>query len=179
MEGGRRLDLFEKDFDMWGEAGCLGDGGSEFRLGLLPVGVGLGSNVSLRGETVGSSNSNAKVPGEVGAGMTGEVVIMVGGLAFLASVGESPPLDEFGAHVDVVASDGSMGEAASCGLCLSAGEVVYGRTGETPSIEGDRLPPISGVSPSDPDPCRLFFVPKLFFSQFVALPIRFPPSSTS
>jgi len=116
--GGRRLDRFENDFDMWGDCGCLGEGGCDLRRGLLAVGVR--SKLSLRGDIVGSSNSKAKFPGEVGAGLTGEVVMIVGGLAFLSSVGDRIPLEQ--SIDDLEAGSLREGEASSLEVCLSAGE---------------------------------------------------------
>jgi len=82
--------------------------------------VGVGSNVSLRGETVGSSNSNLKLPADAGAGMPGELVTMSGGLVFLASVGGRLPLDH--SLEDLEAGQSSAGEDSGFGLCCSAGE---------------------------------------------------------
>jgi hypothetical protein len=66
--GCRRLERFEKERDMWGEAGNLGG----FDLMLVSNSDGLPgivgrSKVSLRGEAVGSSNSNVLCTGDVGA----------------------------------------------------------------------------------------------------------------
>lgn len=62
--GGSKLARFENDLDMCGDCGCLGLGGWELRRGLCGVGTGVGSNVSLRGDMVGNSNSNAKDEGD-------------------------------------------------------------------------------------------------------------------
>ena len=144
--------------------------------------MGDGSKVSLRGDMVESSNSKATLPPLLEVGVTGEVVRMVGGLAFLDSVGEKLPCDT--SFDNLGAGDESMGEASKLGLDTIDGEVLgitgdeVGIIGEVPSIDGDRLSPISGVFPSG-SPLLLFFVPKLFLSQFVALPILLPLSSTS
>jgi len=64
VDGGSSEERLENDRDMWGLGGCRGDGGAELRRGLARTGLGVGSNVSLRGEAVGSSNSNA-IPDDV------------------------------------------------------------------------------------------------------------------
>ena len=89
--GGSRLARLENDLDMCGDCGCLGLGGCELRRGLCGAGSGVGSNVSLRGDMVGSPNSKAKDEGDRGGSSTtgddSDVVILGGrGLRVDASV---------------------------------------------------------------------------------------------
>lgn len=65
--GCSKLERFENERDMCGEAGSLGgfdDASTPIREGLPGI-MGL-SNVSLRGDAVGNSNSNVFCPGDLG-----------------------------------------------------------------------------------------------------------------
>jgi hypothetical protein len=134
--------------------------------------------VSLRGDMVGSSNSNANDPG---VDVAGEEVVILGGLAFrsLPSVGE-PLADR---SLDWLAGESdSAGEARSggrrSGLDLRGaafppdGEATA--PGEVKGMSGDESARLGlGDLPGDSSSLRFFLFPKLFFSQFVAFPTRF------
>jgi hypothetical protein len=135
VEGGRRLDRFEKPLLICGLWGWWGLGGSLLRRG--EVGVGVGSKVSERGDVVGSSNSKANLLGERrSSSVEGAGVVIVGGRALrvVSEIGEPELADEFEltgepicgefASLVIGAAAWSFGGAGIFGVSRKAGEEV-------------------------------------------------------